>query len=73
MPKSYPSAAESKPPDDRKWQIEDDVRTLDRAAEVVADRVRLRSAMSTMRQKHRNIGKMVDVLSRRRVHSGVAS
>jgi len=60
---AYPSDGPSM---DRKWQIEADERRLTEAAEVVADRARLKAALRCMRQKQGAISKLTSVLSSRR-------
>lgn len=48
------------------WQCEEDVRTLTRAAEVVADRGRASMAMKRFRKTQVGMDKLVNVLGSRR-------
>lgn len=58
------------------WRAESDRDTLNRAAEVVADRIRLRAAMKLMRQQQRGVVRMIGVLSgqrRNRMNGNISS
>mgnify|MGYP001598666726 CR=1 FL=1 len=51
------------PKSDYNWQCEEDVRTLTRAAEVLADKGRMSMAMKKFKKTQIGVDKLVDVLS----------
>lgn len=51
--------------EERDWRAESDKDSLLRAAEIVADRIRLRAAMAKMQKQKRGLDKMLNVLARR--------
>lgn len=53
------------PPDHDRYMCEEDVRTLTRAAEVMADKGRASMAMKAMKKTRSSVDKLVDVLGRR--------
>lgn len=55
----------SAPYPDRDYQCEEDVRTLTRAAEVMADTGRKRSAMNKFKKQRKGMDSMLGVMTRR--------
>lgn len=67
MPCDLPATAAQSAKRERDYRAENDQRTLMSAAEVVADRVRMKAAMALMKETRQGMDKMLEVLTGRRV------